>query len=57
MDAVIKEYGQYIIAVIACAIVIFCVCGVIGLFNANAPDGTGNGVLGKLVCLWLNRTM
>lgn len=57
MDAVIKEYGEYILGVIVCALIIFCVTGVMGFFDTNTADGSGNGLLGKLICLWLNRTM
>jgi FtsH-binding integral membrane protein len=57
MDAVFKEYGQYILSAIVVAFIIFCVTGVLGFFNSNTPDGSGNGLVGKLICLWLNRTM
>lgn len=57
MDAIFKEYGEYIIAAIAIGIVIWCVTGVMGFFDPIAADGSGNGLLGKLICLWLNRTM
>lgn len=73
MDAVIKEYGNYIIAVIACAIIIGAVCFILGLYdsswidaakqtagsvvNANDVSKGGNGLFGKCVELWLNRVM
>ena len=57
MDAIFKEYGEYILAVIATAIVIWCVTGVMGFFDPVPYDGSGTGLLGKLICLWMNRTM
>lgn len=57
MDAVIKEYGEYIIGIITIALVIFIVAGMMGFFDSQTPDGSGNGILGKLICLWLNRIM
>ena len=57
MDAVIKEYGEYIIGIITIAFVIFIVAGMMGFFDSQTPDGSGNGILGKLICLWLNRIM
>jgi len=70
MDAVIKEYGEYIIAAIAVALVIFGVSGIVGLFeNSQAAidamnksgidinQVSGNGLFGKYICLWLNRIM
>lgn len=57
MHVIFEEYGEYILAVLACAGVIFCVTGVMGFFDPMTADGSGNGLLGKLICLWMNRTM
>lgn len=57
MDAIIKEYGEYILAAIVIGFIIWCVTGILGFFNVDAADGSGNGLFGKLICLWLNRTM
>ena len=72
MDAVFKEYGHYILAVLACAAVIFGVSEVFGLFNSSFvptseymmahPDEAynvtqGNGFFGTVIQILLNRVM
>jgi hypothetical protein len=57
MDAIFKEYGDYIIAALTIGFIIWCVSGILGFFDPLPSNGTGTGMFGKLVCLWLNRTM
>lgn len=72
MRIVFEEYGEYIIAVIAGALVVSAFLYLIGILElpeyANGAtiigstvegrgDYSGHGLLGKLLCLWLDRIM
>lgn len=72
MDIVIKEYGRYIVAVLACAAVIWGCAEVFGLFNSSFvptdaymmahPDEAynvtqANGFFGTVIQMLLNRVM
>ena len=56
MSMVIEQYGRYIISVIVGAVVIYGMCALLGFFP-DSNGTSGHGLLGEVICLWLNRVM